>query len=345
MFYDPTKYSKPQEEKIEEIASVFGKPKDDDDKPKEGGAIKYKGKTYKVKATGIKLPINKEELKDIDKHLNANNIENTDISHFEHDEGPPYEDCFTYLIDLLDETKSKLRDFINELEDDGGTNRLEKPSYLGFYRPYHYWPQSWGIYLNARLLSERGQALYNLNQRRGIVLGLTLTEAKHLAFYKTYFHEVYHHKFELFATKIELAMRKPAYTEGFHKFYCQTFGTDYCLEEAFANVYGMKHAIDFVKENGLMTHSKQRLKKLLREGLLFNSQPGYRVSYEITGLNDDQAEKYFECKFMEILLDFTHRKLFNNIPPTAVDSFAWEMFTYRLDPLINKDNSVTFYIP
>jgi hypothetical protein len=155
---------------------------------------------------------------------------------------------------------------------------------------------------------------------------------------------MYHHKFELLGTKFEILLRKPVYKDCFHKFYCETFDTDYCLEEAFANVYGLNKAIDYVIDKNFMSYPKSALKKLIREAVLKNSPRGYRVAYEITGIEDTDAEKYFENSFLEILLDFSHRTLFNNIAPTAIDTSTWDMFTYKLDPLINSKNTVSFFV-
>jgi hypothetical protein len=244
------------------------------------------------------------------------------------------------------ETKSKLRDYIENLEDEAICDkRLEKESFIAFYRGFHYWPESWGIYMNLPELRRQAERIFTYNQENNIISGFTFNDAIILSFFKTYFHEMYHHKMELFGTKMEIAMRKPVYDSAFHKFYCETFGTDYCLEEAFANVYGLRKSIQYLKEKNLTDHNENLLKHLVRESILKNAPLGYRVSYEITSFNDLYAEKYFENKFLEILLDFTHRIFNNNEPPIEIEVDTWDLFTYKLDPLVNTRNNVTFYVP
>jgi len=344
-----SKYYSDREKKISEIANVFGKPDENDKKIKEGETIVYKEKTYTIEKTNIPFPDNRNELTEIIKLLNLDNLtkEPTEEINYSHSDidASPYPDCSNFLEDLLTETKSKLENFITELEDDHKEpNRLIKPNYLGFYKPYHFYPESWGIYMNIQLLQAQGSRIYNYNNLNNIVAGLTQTEAGILSFLQTYFHEMFHHKFELLGTKLELAIRKPVYTNSFHKFYCETLYTDYCLEEAFANVFGLNKSLEYIVDKQIMSHSKRDLKRLLRKSIIRDSLPGYRVAYEITGLNNMDAERYYENTFLEIILDFTHRVFNNNVPPIAVESLAWDMFTYRLDPLVNTDNTITFII-
>lgn len=344
-----SKYYSDRKKKVSEIANVFGKANKDDKVIKEGETIIYKEKTFRIEKTNIPFPDNRNELLEIEKLLGLHNLAEESIEEINYFHSPidasPYHDCSNFLEDLLAETKSKLHNFITELEDDHKEpNRLIKPNYLGFYKPYHYWPESWGIYMNIQLLRIQGNRIYNYNNLNNIVAGLTQTEAGILAFLKTYFHEMFHHKFELLGTKFELAIRKPAYTNSFHKFYCETLYTDYCLEEAFANVFGLNKTLEYIVDKQIMNHSKRDLKRLLRESIIRDSPPGYRVAYEITGLNNMEAEKYYENAFLEIILDFTHRVFNNNMPPCSVDPLAWDMFTYRLDPLVNTDNTITFII-
>ena len=342
------KFSKERKDNIEEISYTFGRPKKDDKKIKDGENIFYKEKEYNVIAADVPFPDNKEELKKIEDILSDFEQDNIKEDYSEiHSffDASPYENCATYLQNLLQETKVKLKDFIVELESNNFTSdRLEKPNYIGFYRPFHFWPRSWGIYLNKRMINREGAEIFAYNNRRNVVPGLTFQDARRLSFFHTYFHEMYHHKFELLGTKFEMSLRKPVYTECFHKFYCETLDTDYCLEEAFANVFGLNKAIKYMYDKQFLNYPKSEIKQLLREAILYNAPRGYRVAYEITGLDDQDAEKYFENQFLEILLDFCHRTLFNNQAPVAVDPMTWDIFTYRLDPLINSNNTVTFVV-
>ena len=216
------KYSKNRKDKIEEISNTFGNPRKDDKKLVNQSSVVYKDKSYNVVAANIPFPENKEELKkieDILREFEEDDLSNENLDHHQFTDASPYETCATYLQNLLNETKAKLEEYITELENDHPEpNRLEKPNYIAFYRPYHFWPISWGIYLNRRLLNQEGARIFNYNNRYNIISGLTLQEAKRLSLFHTYFHEMYHHKFELLGTKFEILLRKPVYKDCFHKF-------------------------------------------------------------------------------------------------------------------------------
>jgi hypothetical protein len=346
--FNKSEYKSDTQDNLKKIAGAFGKPKDD---PiiNNGDSIIYKGEKLKIVNSKFPLPANKNDITDLIRIVKSvpisGNMTIDDYSNHEDVEGSPYEDCYSYLTDLLVETRMKLREYINKLEDDNFEKRLEKPNFMAFYRPFHFWPETWGIYMNLSALQRQASRIYNYNVANGTINGFTYDDAISLSFFKTYYHEMFHHKIELFGTKMEIAMRKPVYDSSFHKFYCETYGTDYCLEEAFANVYGLRKSIQYLKEKNLISYNETELRNLLRESVLRDAPMGYRVSYEISSVNDPDREKYFENKFLEILIDFTHRIFNNNIPPLPIEVDTWNLFTYKLDPLINTKNNVTFYMP
>lgn len=356
--FKQSSFSNEREQKIQEIHNLFGQPNPNDRKPEVNSQIVSKGITYKVTNVGIKIPSTQQEIADfnnilkmyeMNEFLNKMTAKPANFSDYHEDhpeiDASPYEDCFTYLRDLLADTKDKLENYIIDLESEtGNNNRLDKLNFIAFYRPFHFWPTSWGIYMDTQKLISQARRIFYYNQQNNVLTNLTFGEALKMSFFKTYYHELYHHKFEMLGTKMEMVLREPVYKEGFHKFYCETFDTDYCLEEAFANVYGLNKSIAYLRNKLGFIYDPERMKKLIRESLLRPARNGYRVAYEITSLNDPQFEEVFENKFIEILFDYTYQKLFGT-PPTAVNYSAWEMFTYKLDPLVNTKNTVTFIIP
>ena len=342
---------KSQAEKIRDLSKKFGAPYDKDKKFAVGETLNYKGKDYQIKEIGVKVPTTKKELETLKGIFTKYDLLNLDNAEFDYlhelpDLSPYHGDCTPELSRLFSETREKLNIYmVEKIEGYSRTNRLEKPDFLGLYRPYHYWPESWGIYMNLQNLRQEANYIYNYNLNNNIIYSLSLEDAYLLSFYHTYFHELYHHKFELFGSKLELAMRKNVYVDSFGYFYCATQGTDSCLEEAFANVYGLNKSLEYINKHGILGYRGQQIRELLRKSILENAPRGYRVAYEITARNDSSIENYLQNEFLEIILDFTHRKFFNNQPPLSLDPNTWDLYTYRLDPLVNTDNTVTFFLP
>jgi hypothetical protein len=113
--------------------------------------------------------------------------------------------------------------------------RMPPPDCLAFYLPFHYYhPDWWGVYLLYEgvlwLAAEIMRRPNNEVWRRQTF------EAARLFLY---YHEVFHHKTECFATRLELTHRKAFYKGGFAQYYGQTLGTADCLEEGLANATGL----------------------------------------------------------------------------------------------------------
>jgi hypothetical protein len=151
---------------------------------------------------------------------------------------------------------------------------------------------------------------------------------------------MYHHKIEMFATKMEFVLRTPVFSDKFYKFYCGTFGLDYCLEEAFANVYGTLKCATWMKEHHGIPE-KETI-KLLREHVLYHAPKGYRVAYEILG-NTKPYIEIMERNFLEMVSSFVFEEIHGSAPE-RIDAELYDLFTYRLDPKINVKNQVTFMI-
>ena len=342
-----------KKDKLNSIATKYGKVNKD---KVEKNKILYQGKTYNKVITKLKIPTNKTDAELFKKELKTLVekvlISNSDIENHDPVEGPLFmhnNECIADLDSLFDFTKSNIRGFINDLENEPSNRiidrRLDIPSFVAFYRQFHYSPDDWGIYLDISRLAQRATMILSFNDNPNNpnkLYNLSYDDCLLISFFKTYYHEMYHHKFEMMATKFEILYRKPFYVNGFNYYYCKTFRTDSCLEEAFANVFGMNKAIEILKSYELLNYTNSELKYLIRESMLKNSPPGYRVSYELT--NDKISYEEYENKFIEFLFQFSYKRIFDNKPDDLPENY-WELFTYKLDPLVNTDNDVTFILP
>jgi len=335
---------------LKEISERFGAKSINDGITYVGSEIIYKEKKYKVQQTGIKIPKNEEEFDlfkaSLEPFISQINSVNVEISNHPENEGSPYEGCNGSLFELFDNTRDSLLYFIDDLKEKARPTRLDLDDFMAFYRPFHFYPNTWGIYLDIEKLANQASRIYDFNRQLSPlerISRLSMMDCCLLSFFKTYFHEMYHHKIEMMATKFEIILRKKVYYDGFHKFYCNTFDTDFCLEEAFANVYGLNKSLSFLTEKEMVNYDILSLKRLLRESILRTAPKGYRVSYGITQLEPD-IQKDFENKFIEILFDYSYQSILGE-SPTGINTAIWKLFTYKLDPLINFDNEVTFIIP
>lgn len=335
---------------IKDISEIFGSSITTPN-AKVGSEIIYKGKKYKIQQSGVKIPNTKDEFEKFKSFLkpieNLLRDEKYQFDSHHEIEGSPYAECGDSLFQLYDNSRNGLREFINSLKRKTNSARLELDDFIAFYRPFHFYPDSWGIYLNIEKLAMQAKRIEDFNlfpsSPTKWIPELSSMDCCLLSFFKTYFHEVYHHKIEMMATKFEIILRKKIYVDGFNKFYCNTFGTDFCLEEAFANVYGLNKSLTFLDKKDFVTHKYSKLNYLIRNSLLKDSPRGYRVSYELTEL--EQAEQYdFENQFIEILFDYAFQSIYNE-RPYEMNSELWKLFTYKLDPIFNIDNEVTFIIP
>ncbi len=218
-------------------------------------------------------------------------------------------------------------------------DRLEYSDMIAFYKPFHL-NVNWGIYLFTDKINFIARIKCNeiLSTHQDLSEGYVFD----MVYYKTYFHEIYHHTIEMLATKLEFALRTPVYGDKFYKFYCGTWGTDYCLEEAFANVYGATRCAKFLKEKYNVPESRSI--EIMREYLLKDSGKGYRVSFELLDPENRKRLDELESEFLEMMISFTYDELFGKTP-MAISSEFYELFTYKLDPKINFKNRVTTLLP
>lgn len=231
--------------------------------------------------------------------------------------------------------KSEIQEFLKKIDLD---KRLDYNDFIVFYKPFHL-NVNWGIYLYV-------DKIRNLAKRKWTDIKTHFPQLSEeyvydLIYYKTYFHEIYHHKIEMLATKLEFSFRAPIYGNKFYKFYCGTWGTDYCLEEAFANVDGAKRCAELMEKK--YGHKESFTIDIIQKYLLRNASKGYRVAYEILSLPKAEISR-LENEFVEMLISYSYEEQYGN-KPMNIHAELYEMFTYKLDPKINFKNKLTFLLP
>lgn len=323
----------------------------------KGDIIINDGKKYVEIATDFGISNSKQ----VDQ-LPLNDIDMRIIGLIEHDvnfididdEGIIGEDmvhhCGSNCNDLDIDIKSYLEEIANKIDSTyyekrvEKWNNLERQYLLAFYRPFHFYKEKYGIFiklngqrrymreLRARLLSN--PTLYgNVDMRSCYLISKTFT----------FFHEFYHHKIESLATRFEITTRLPHYTKGFHCLYCNTYGTDDCLEETFAQVYAYYETIDYLKPSlNLIGINVTQLKLILKKEVIEKSPIGYNKAAKIISDSREDAES-LENYFFESLLRYSY-KLNHGENISQLDEGYWDFFTYATHPYIQKNNLVTYVI-
>jgi hypothetical protein len=160
------------------------------------------------------------------------------------------------------------------------------PDALAFYLQFHYYaPTWWGVYLTVEGVQLTAQMLVSLSKGK-----LPPSHAVTAARLFLYYHEAFHHNVECFATRLELAHRKPLYVDGFQSFFSRVFGTDRCLEEGLANAYA------YTKTTKKVRHA--RLPVAIRK-MIWQSPPGYRLGVRLAGRFEKEQAKLAEQNFRE----------------------------------------------
>lgn len=295
-----------------------------------------------------RLPLN-----DIDKRI-IEMIEHDDVI-LEFDEDSFFgEDMIHICTDTCNELdfdiSSYLEEIDNQIEKTYNIKRkakwldLEKQYLLGFYRPFHFFKEKYGIYIKIN-----GQRRYVRELRNGILANPRLygnidnTSCYLISKTFTYFHEYYHHKIECLATRFEITTRMPHYTNGFHCLYCNTFGTDDCLEETFAEVYAYYETLDYLKPYlNLIGINETQLKLILKKEIIEKSPAGYNKAAKIISDSREDARS-LENYFFESLIRYSY-KLNHGENITYVDESYWDLFTHGTHPYIQTNNPVTYVI-
>jgi hypothetical protein len=293
--------------------------------------------------------------------LPFNNIDNKIINWIEHDDNILSSDVFLASEDMVHvcddscneldfDIKTYLAEIANHIDKTyfekrkENWERLERKYLLGFYRPFHFYREKYGIFIKIN-----GQRRYILELRARLFSNQTLygnvdiRSCYLISKSFTFFHEFYHHKIESLATRFEITTRLPHYTNGFHCLYCNTFGSDDCLEETFAQVYAYYETIDYLKPYlNLIGINEIQLKLILKKEVIEKSPAGYNKAAKIISDSRKDAES-LENYFFESLLRYSY-KLNHGENISQLDESYWDFFTHGTHPYIQTNNLVTYVV-
>lgn len=153
---------------------------------------------------------------------------------------------------------------------DSPDSPVPPPDAAAFYLPFHYFGKElWGIYVKRSGVENYSQALREYALRDGHKLDELLSAKIAMEF--LYFHELWHHKVECFALRLEVTHRRALFIAAFEDYYRYSHDKGW-PEEALANAYAFREVMDRIK---LPRHEKNVVERALRN-LMADMPPGYR---------------------------------------------------------------------
>ena len=320
--------------------------------PIKGQEVKLANQNFKIVAVEKFLSLT--DAKKIDDFLNdedkkiideiekeiKNNLTDDEKEHdFDDDPYPESPDTDDNIWDINED--DDIIDIEEEEDDykDGDTVVLwndvndSRETTIAYYRSFHTAGSAFGIYYMRNGLRLKTRLIYDFCISRNYQLDVSQVYV--IAKTMTQFHEIYHHKIEAIASRIEVATRKPIYRNGFSRWYIQTRNLPDCYEETFANCY------TYFK-------TKKELKRFLNPNALHNimifwfrrQPPPYRRALNLIRLGEDEYRNK-ESLFFEIIL----KKL--NPGDTNFgngNSNVWSLFSHGTQPYINVNSNVYYII-
>ena len=123
---------------------------------------------------------------------------------------------------------------------------------LGWYCPFHFYEDAYGIYIKSQTIRDNARALINVMTASEIFAYQNLSprdkiifshEIKRAAFFSIFNHEMYHHFVESFATRLEMVDEKPVFVDYSRNIfgYFQNPLHDNLIEEALATGYPLRY--------------------------------------------------------------------------------------------------------
>lgn len=205
---------------------------------------------------------------------------------------------------------------------------------LGFHLPFHHSRNFHGIYIMLEGYIEFAIRLRQMCSK--LPISIYFDTAK----FFIYYHEAYHHKVEMFATRLETILRKPIFRTSVFEYYQRGRNTDDWPEEMLANVHAYESTIDRLKRK--RKYSQKMISKIAEVLLeqIRNQGPGYRKAADILMINKgkqeviDQAQNAFWASL--------YRECLPNSP--VYEDSVWQVgyFDY---PLNKVNGRLNFLIP
>lgn len=226
---------------------------------------------------------------------------------------------------------------IGYLENHAGAPKMDPPTSIearAFYFPFHYHLGCWGIYILFDGMLQLAEDIYNFG--KATISPIDAIAASRLFLFS---HEYFHFQVECFATRLELAHRKPFCICGFQDMYINTFGRDSCLEESLANAYALQE----IKK----TFKNEQIFKALFD-CVKNSLPGYRLGIKYHEMKDfDIGRSRFSEDNVRYCLQ--HSKIFppsgNLIGPlNSMNPEFWQPTPGWYAPILNLKPRVEYLV-
>lgn len=207
------------------------------------------------------------------------------------------------------------------------------PDCLGFYLPFHHSLNNYGIYILEEGVEYLTRVLFE-NGQGSIDIGICKKAATNFI----YFHESFHHKVEMAATRWEVIVRKAVYIDSVKEVYEGGRGTDSWLEETLANVYAYEQCIQRLRKN-LGTNELLALKKAIYL-YIQKSPPGYRKAIEMINVYGKPEKSFQDSK--NLFYEFLQELFMPDTKAYSNDVWNFGFFDY---PLNKVNGRIHFLVP
>ena len=205
--------------------------------------------------------------------------------------------------------------------------KVPKTDVLAFYLPFHYYyPSAWGVYIFAECIEYLAKSLQD------VVRGLSGMDAFVASRAFLYGHEVFHHRVEAFATRLEVTHRQAFYKTGFDSVYKNGQSIGDCVEESLANAHALWRVREVLRNRA---SSRRAVQEALTEYV--RQQPaGYRRGADIA---DDKSFNRCRNHFAEVNMAASN----SGRPQSRAD--VWGSFTHAFDGFIRRGCPVSYVLP
>lgn len=218
------------------------------------------------------------------------------------------------------------------------TPNLVVPDAWGFHLPFHVSRDYHGIYLIEEGCQQAAKIIAALDN--GMFAGLYQQIAKIF----TYYHEAFHHKVEMFATRLELIVREKCFLGPVTSIYQEGRGTVDWQEEVLANIHAYFKTVEYVTKSVKGKKAKNQLCDLL-VGFIRMMPTGYKeaAGHIIKANYNEDNLKELKYKFWERIQQryLPHTKGFSSdIWQFAMFDYPYNKINGRFNFLVQKDSDI-----
>jgi len=206
---------------------------------------------------------------------------------------------------------------------------------LGFYLSFHHSPDRHGIYILEKGVEYLQQLLSQFSH--GL---LSQDICKKVALYFIYFHESFHHKVEMLATRWELVARKPAYIDSIQTFYNQGKVTGEWPEETIANLHSFDQCIKRLAK--VVTPTELNMIKRGLYDFISKQPPGYRDAINLINLEENKKPVKLLDEVKHTFFEALHSMYLPNTKRYSSGTWNFGYFDY---PLNKINGRINFLLP